>query len=224
MPRPFTWSYSRLKNFENCPKKHYELDIAKNIKEEEGESLLWGNYVHKHMALACGPTRAPLPDQLAPYQKYVDRLVTSPGNILVEQKLALMRNFGACEFFAPAVWFRGIGDVIKINGSVALTGDWKTGKILEDSVQLALTAACIFAKFPEVKKIRSVFWWLKEDCETVEDFTPADMPGLWRALWPRIEAMEHAHNTTTYQAKPSGLCKHYCPVTSCPHHGKGAYG
>jgi hypothetical protein len=222
MARPFTWSYSRLKNFENCPKKHYEVDITKNHKEEEGESLLWGNYVHKHMALACGPDRLALPDQMQPYQKWVDRIVTSPGNILVEQKLALMRNFGPCEFFAPAVWFRGIGDVIKINGAVALTADWKTGKILEDSVQLALTAACIFAKYPEVKKIRSVFIWLKEDCETTEDFTPADMPALWRALWPRIEALELAHNTTTYQAKPSGLCKKYCPVTSCPFHGKGS--
>ena len=49
-PKPFAWSYSRLKNFEVCPKRHYEIDIAKNIKEEESEALLWGNTVHRSCA------------------------------------------------------------------------------------------------------------------------------------------------------------------------------
>lgn len=220
----FTWSYSKLKNFEACPKRHLEVDILKSVREEESEALTHGNFVHKIMADACSDKRKPLPAGYEPYQKWVDRVVTSPGNILVEQKLALTRDFAACEFFAPAVWFRGIGDLIKINGAVALTLDWKTGKIVEDSVQLALTAAGIFARFPEIKKIRSTFVWLKEDCTTDEDFTPADMPGLWRNLWPRIEAMERAHNTTTYMPKPGRLCRKYCPVTSCPEHGKSHYG
>ena len=33
--------------------------------------------------------------------------------------------------------------------------------------------------------------------------------------------MEEAYRTTTYPPKPSGLCSSYCPVTSCPYHGKG---
>ena len=49
-PKPFAWSYSRLKNFESCPKRHWHLDIQKDIKEEEGEALLWGNVVHKALA------------------------------------------------------------------------------------------------------------------------------------------------------------------------------
>ena len=42
-PKPFAWSYSRLKNFEVCPKRHFHVDIAKDFREEEGESLVWGN-------------------------------------------------------------------------------------------------------------------------------------------------------------------------------------
>lgn len=221
-PKPFTWSYSRLKNFEACPKKHFEVEIAKTVKEPEGESLTWGNAVHDAFAKRLAKN-APWPKGMEMYEPWAQKLVTSPGDIYVENKLALTKDFGPCDFFAHNVWFRAVGDVIKINGPVALIVDWKTGKILEDSVQLALSAACVFAKYPEVKRIRSRFAWLKENATTDEDFTPEDMPKLWQHLWPRIEALEQAHNTTTYQAKPSGLCKRYCPVATCPYFGKGTF-
>src|SRR5205807_2231069 len=77
--------------------------------------------------------------------------------ILVEQQLAINADFGPVPWFDSAAWFRGIGDVIKIVGPVALIVDWKTGKIVEDSQQLALMAACVFAHHPEVQKVRSEF-------------------------------------------------------------------
>lgn len=220
-PKPFTWSYSRLKNFEACPKKHYEIDLKKSIKEEQSDQLLWGNQVHDGLAKRCGGKRTSLPKGMELYEPHAARVLTSAGNIYVENQMALTREFAACGYFDPPVWFRAKVDLIKINGRVALIIDWKTGKIVDDSCQLALSAACVFAKFPEVQKIRSQFAWLAQNAKTDEDFTRADMPGMWRGLWPRIQALEHAHNTTTYPAKPGGLCRSWCPVTSCPHHGVG---
>jgi hypothetical protein len=225
-PKPFTWSYSKLKNFEACPKKHYEIDLRpKNdplkVKEEESDQLLWGNIVHKGFEDRLGPKKVPLPESMKIYEPWAQRVEEGPGDIHVEVKLALTKQFGTCGYFAPDVWFRAKGDVIKVHGRVARIIDWKTGKIVEDSCQLALSAACTFAMFPEVQKIRSTFAWLGQNAKTDEDFTRDDMPGLWRGLWPRIQALEHAHNTTTYQAKPGGLCRSWCPVTSCPHHGVG---
>jgi hypothetical protein len=110
---------------------------------------------------------------------------------------------------------------MRIVGDVALAVDWKTGKILEDSVQLALTAAVIFAKFPQVKAVRSTYVWLKDDCESSETFYKEDMPAMWRSIWHRIEAMEAAHTHTNYPPTPSGMCKSWCAVTKCPHNGKG---
>jgi len=52
-PKPFAWSYSKLKNFEVCPKRHYNVDVIKSFKEEEGEALVWGNMVHKALADRC---------------------------------------------------------------------------------------------------------------------------------------------------------------------------
>lgn len=219
-PKSFAWSYSKLKNFESCPKRHWHLDIARDIKEEEGEALIWGNMVHKALAEAV-EGKAELPNTMKDYQKWVDR-ITSGGNstILVEQKLAIRKDFSACSWFDNDAWYRGIGDVIKIVGPVALICDYKTGKILEDGSQLALMAACVFAHHPNIQKVRSEFIWLKEDATTRADFSRDDMADIWRGLWPRIEALENAHNTTSYPAKPGPLCKRWCPVSVCPHHGE----
>jgi hypothetical protein len=228
--KPFAWSYSRLKNFETCPKRYYHIDVKKDVKEEEGEALLWGNMVHKALA-AYIAKNVPLPKGMESFQKWCDR-ITSGGNsqILVEQQLCINADFGPTAWFPSDAkragtgdpWYRGIGDVIKIAGPVALIVDWKTGKILEDSQQLALMAACVFAHYPEVVKVRSEFIWLKDDANTRGDFHRNEMAQMWRNLWPRIEALKHAHDTLTFPPKEGGLCRRFCPVTSCALNGRNA--
>jgi len=237
-PKPFAWSYSRLKNYETCPKRSWHIDVLpkndpQKVKEEEGESLLWGNLVHKGFADRIGKGVAlPATMQDPKYERWALKMLAGaqiPGvRILVEQQLAINVDFGPTAWFPSDAtkqgtgdpWYRGIGDVIKIVGPVALIVDWKTGKIVEDSQQLALMAACVFAHHPEVQKVRSEFVWLKEDAETREDFHRNDMPAMWRHLWPRIEALKNAVENTIFPPKPGGLCKRYCPVKQCPHNGE----
>jgi hypothetical protein len=216
--KPFAWSYSKLKNFESCPKRHWHVDLAKDVKEPDSEQLLWGNQVHKALAKRVSLGSA-LPPGMEPYERWCERVVSGEGNILVEQQLAITRQFGPTEWFGKEAWYRGIADVLKLNGPVALAIDWKTGKILEDPVQLALMAACIFAHHPNVQRIRTEFVWLKEDTSTREDFARDGMATMWKNLWYRIEQLEHAHKTTSYPAKPGYLCRRWCPVKDCPHHG-----
>ena len=52
--KPFSWSWSKLKNFRTCPKRHYHVDIAKDFKEDDSEDLLWGNEVHEALAKRIG--------------------------------------------------------------------------------------------------------------------------------------------------------------------------
>jgi hypothetical protein len=217
--KPFTWSYSRLKNYEACPKRHYAIDIAKEFKEEESEQLKWGNLVHKALDLAVGKDK-PLPEGMKGYQKIVDNIRSSPGKVITEQQLAITSDFAPTGYFDRNVWYRAKIDVTIIMEPVAMVIDYKTGKILEDSVQLGLAAATIFNHYPTVQKIRSRFLWLADDCKTDNDFERKDMPAFWSSIWPRIEALKHAHETTTYPAIPNRLCRNWCPVTSCPHHGR----
>jgi len=217
--KPFAWSYSKLKNFESCPKRHWHIDIAKDIKEEESEELSWGNAVHKALAERLAKDKE-LPTPMRTYEPWCEKILETPGEILVEQKLAINEDFGPTTFFDKSAWFRAVGDVIKIKGPVALIADWKTGKIVEDSVQLALSSACVFAHYPSIQAVRSEFIWLKEDARTSATFKRSDMPAMWKGLWPRIEALKRAHENNDYPAKPGYLCRKWCPVAKCPHHGE----
>ena len=218
-PKPFAWSYSKLKNFEVCPFRHYHVDIARTYQEEESEALTWGNAVHKALAerLAKGTD---LPTGMQQFEPLVEKILgDGRGQILVEQKYAINKEFGKTGWFDSDTWYRGIGDVVKITGRAGLIGDHKTGKIVEDSQQLMLMAACLFAHHPELEVVRSVFFWLKEDAETRQDYTRASMPKHWADLWPRIEQLEQAHSTNTYPKTPNRLCRSWCPVSDCEHHG-----
>lgn len=220
-PPAFAWSYSKLKNYETCPKRHFHYDVAKDVKEPESEQLRDGNFVHDVLHKRLGKDKVALPPQVSELEKWAVRVESGPGLLLVEQKLAIRRDFTKCNFFGDrTVWYRGIGDVIKINGPVGLIIDWKTGKIVEDSVQLMLMAQCVFSHYPEVQKVRSEFVWLKEDATTRQDFARADMPAHWNSLMPRLNTLEHATVNSIYPAKPGFLCKRWCAVTACPHHGE----
>jgi hypothetical protein len=218
-PKTFSWSFSKLTSFETCPKRHYHYDVARDIKEPESDALIWGNQVHEALANAVSGV-APLPDTMKEYQKWVDRIVTGGGKILVEQKLALKADFSPTAWNDwNGGWFRGIGDVIKIVQDVALIVDYKTGKIKEDGTQLALMAACVFAHYPEVNNVRSEFIWLKEDATTRADFARNDMQKVWVNILPRVESLAKAHESVSFPPKPGGLCKRWCGVNSCPHNG-----
>ena len=218
-PKSFAWSYSKLKNYETCPFRYNAIDVTKSVKEEEGEALQWGHAVHDKLAKRISDG-LPLPKSMQEYEKWAVMVVEGGGQILVEQKYAINKNFGPESWFSDDAWYRGIGDVVKIVGPVALIIDWKTGKVLEDGSQLALMAACVFAHYPEVRKVRSEFVWLKEDATTRADFSREGMPNIWKGLWPRIESLQRAHEANHFPPKPGNLCRRWCPVSGCEHHGK----
>ncbi len=223
--KDWSWSYSKLKNYEVCPRKHYEVDLAKTAAETQSNDpdspLMYGNRVHEAFknTLLNG---APLSKEMAHLQIWVDRVRNGPGELLVEQKYAIDRQFKSTTYFANNVWLRTIGDVVRVDRDIALVIDWKTGKVLEDSVQLMLMAQALFSHYPNLKRVRSEFVWLKEDCTTPEVFDKQELADQWVELLPRINALENAHKTQTYPPKPGGLCKNYCPVQSCPYWKKGA--
>ena len=43
----FTWSYSALKEYENCPRKYYEIRVAQNYTVIPSEKMIYGTEVHK---------------------------------------------------------------------------------------------------------------------------------------------------------------------------------
>lgn len=222
---PFTWSYSKLKNFRNCPKKHYHVDIAKDFTEARSKALEDGDAIHKAMELRLAK-QVPLPPAYRDFEAAAAKAeaVTPAGTItLVEEKAAIREDFTACGYFDQGVWLRMKIDHAKILPSRGLASlrDWKTGKIQDDSEQLALTAQWVFSKWPEVQICMTRYVWLGQGAETEAEFKRSDMVILWNGLWPELEVYKEAVRTKTFPPKPGGLCREYCPVTSCPYHGKG---
>ena len=227
MAKTFSWSWSKLKNFRTCPKRHYEIDLAKNIKEPEGEALKWGHDVHASLAAYIAKDK-PLPTTMTRYAAVADGWVTlrkAGAPVVVEQKLAIDKEFQPCGFFDNAAWYRGVVDVLATGALVAHAGDWKTGKMPDDGdadyEQLGLTAQLIFAHHPKVQQVSTSFVWLGFDDTTDRTYHRDGMVPLWNKLWPEINVMVEAMRTTTYPPKPSGLCVRHCPVNSCPYYGKG---
>lgn len=225
-PKPFSWSYSRLKNFEVCGKRYYETDVLKNYNDsEDNEQLQWGESVHDALAKRC-QEGTPLPTGMEHFEPWAQKVLVGGGEIFTELETAIDENFGPAPWFGardgsgPQPWLRCKIDFVKKQGPIALLVDWKTGKIVEDSFQLGLSAACAFAKWPDLQAIRTSFVWLKEDAESSETFYRADMANMWRALWPRVSALASAHQSMNFPPTAGGMCRRFCKVVSCPNHGK----
>lgn len=220
MAKAWAWSYSKYKAFDSCPKRHYEVDIAKNYVDST-DQLIWGEEVHKAIQNATIGT-APLPDSMKDYQRWVDEIRGGEGTIYVEQKFAITRDFQPTSYFAHNVWFRGICDVLRISpsGAVALARDYKTGAVKHDSRQLMLMAQCILVHHPKIRRIKTEFVWLKDDCVTPEVFDRDTIAQEWPPILPLVKQMEDASKTMDYPPKPCGLCARYCPVLACQFHGK----
>lgn len=225
----FAGSYSRLKNFESCPKRHYNYDLAPwndRVRDSQGEALAEGIRVHDALAQAV-IGREPLPPEMQEYERYIEALHGGEGELMVEKNFAIDAEFKACMYKSPKVFWRMKIDVIKHKGRVAVVWDWKTGKRKVEEDQLFLSAAGVFAHLPEVQAVSAAFIWLNDDVEDIADaitsmwYRRDKMAEGWAQLMPRIDAMRKAYETEDFPPTPCGLCRSYCGVTSCIYHGKG---
>lgn len=238
----WSFSYSKLKNFETCPKRHYHIDfLAKDhplkISEPENEELVAGKMIHDLLAQRI-ERGTPIPEFHAHVlEPWAQRVLNGHKNaaayrqatgasIFVERQYAIDKDFAPTPWFEKDAkiagkkppWYRGIADVLIVNGDVALYRDWKTGKIKDDPVQLALTAATVFAHHPKVQVVGAMFSWIYENEDSKIVIERGDLPKIWSDVMPRIKALRHAHDTHTFPPKPGGLCAKYCPVHHCPEH------
>lgn len=224
--KKFSWSWSKLKNWRGCPKRHYHVDLAKDFKEAPSEALKWGDLFHDSMAARIGKD-VPLPPTLTRYAKWPELMREhrlAGAKVSVELRLAMDEQFRPTEWFDNNTWVRGIVDVLYLAPWLrsAAAIDWKTGgKIEPEFEQLGITSQLLFAHHQDIEVVHTAYQWAAFDTETLKQNRREDMVPLWNKLLPEVKQMEEAARTLTYPPKPSGLCIKWCPVTSCPYHGKG---
>ena len=220
-PKQFAWSFSRLKAYEDCGRRYFETQIAKNFTDTTSDQA-WGEAVHKAIAHALR-TDTRLPTKFQICQKWVDKVARTKGELLVEDdcQWAVNRKLMPVAWLAKDVWLRCIADAVKLDGDAALVVDWKAGKSANvDPIQLTLTSLMMFLQFPKLKVVRSDFVWLKEDHATIQVLYRNEAADQWSLLMPRVERLRQAHLKNNFQPIPGRFCKRWCPVSSCEFYGK----
>lgn len=218
MSKVIAWSYSRLKSFENCPKKFYHISVAKDVKEETSEPMMYGQQVHKALELRIREGKK-LPLNLIHLEPIASKFVSASGEKLVEQQLALDVKLQPTGWFDSDVWARSIVDLAIVNGRKALLVDWKTGKVDTDFTQQRVAGVIFFMFFKQVETLELMYYWIKEKKFSSEVLARADAKHVWAPLVKRVAKYTIAHREMNFPPRPSGLCKRHCPVTSCPHNG-----
>jgi hypothetical protein len=221
MSKPFSWSYSQLKNFETCPKRYYHYNVLKDVVEPESDQIREGNALHKAFELRI-KDKAPLPLGMGYHEPVLAKLEKLPGKIYAEQKLALTSSFAPCAYFARGVdvWFRTVVDFAAIDAPNAIILDYKTGKVQQDTTQLQLMSATVFAADPSINRIKAGLMFTAYGQIEREEYVRDDLTEIWGEILPRVKLVERARASQEYPPKPSGLCKKYCAVMSCPYHGR----
>lgn len=211
---PLPWSPSSLDKFTTCPKQFHETVVLKKFKQAKTPEIIWGEKVHKDFELRQKENR-PLPKELQVHEEYMRKLEEGPAIFYTEQKIALNTKLEPCNGFAVDVWFRGVVDFFKEDGTRAKLIDYKTGKPHTKFRQLDIYAWYIFLTHKTITNIDAAYYWTKYQQETTKKYYRVELPQIWNSLKPEIVAYRNAFKTETWQPKPSGLCNGWCPVTNC---------
>ena len=221
------WSYSSISTYIQCPRKYQAEKVTKEVPYQDTEATLYGKAVHLAAEEFIRDGK-PIPPQFAYMQPILDKLVAMPGEKHCEMKVGLAKRDGqlvSCDFFADDVWFRGIADLIIIQGDVARIIDYKTGKSAKyaDTKQLALMAACVFLMYPEVKTIKAILLFVVSKEVVKDEYTYDRRFDIFAKLDTPLRQMEASYTTGVWNPKPNGLCSKWCKVVDCAHNGGNNY-
>jgi len=206
-----SWTYSQLEAYETCPKKFYHLRVLKDFKDPPNEYSAWGERVHTALENRI-KDGTPLPDGMTQWEGIAGKLEALPGEKLTEHKMAVDSAFQPADW--KQAWSRGIIDLLVVHGKKAVVADHKTGK-RKMTEQLELYAGYVFSHYPEVEEVTSCFIWLKEKRIDKQTYSREDVYSIWKGFLPRVTKLESSYERDSWLARPSGLCKGWCPVTSC---------
>ena len=223
MKKPGAWSFSSIKLYDTCPRKYEAEKITKEVVFTDTEATLYGKELHT-AAEEYVRDGKPLLPKFAHIQSFLDSLKKFPGEKHCELKMGLKKEDGrfvACDFFDKEVWFRGIADLIIINNSTGWVLDYKTGKSSRyaDIKQLALMAACMFAKYPQLEKVKAMLWFIVPNDRIQSVYTRDEAYTIFADLHGILTQREVSYETGVFNPKPNGLCRRFCHVSSCPHNG-----
>ena len=213
----FTWSFSSLKEYVNCPRQYQELKVLKRYEKKATEQMLYGTAVHKACEDYVGQG-IPLAKNYLRFKPALDALIEIPGTKYPEHEMALTRDKEPCDFKDENRWVRGIVDLLIVDGDQAYIVDYKTGSNrYPDPKQLKLMALMTFAHFPHVNKIKAGLLFVMHESFMDEEYSRDQIPKLWNYFSADLERLNISYENDVWNPNPTPLCG-WCPVKSCEFH------
>jgi hypothetical protein len=220
MAAPYPFTFSSLETFINCPRRYHEQYVLKSVKDEQGPQAAYGDMVHGHFENYINASGDyALPKDLEPHKAKLDNLLSRDGIFWAEDKVALNKKLEPCRYDDPDRLWRGKIDfrLVHRTDHSALLTDYKTGKKHEKWAQLGIYALHTFAAFPSVNLINAQFYWTKDQTTTKKVWGRGDIEAIWNMFVADLRQYKEAFKTDTWQERPSGLCRGWCPVKQCQH-------
>lgn len=217
----YTWSYSSLDLFNQCPHKYYRLKIKKDVKEPLSDHLVYGLDVHKAAEDFIGKG-TPIPEKYKFLEPSLLKLQAYEGEKLCEYRMGLTKNLDPCGFFDKGVWWRGVADLIILNGDSAKIVDYKTGKSSKhaDTKQLEILSLAVFKHFPQVKRVKGGLLFVVANDFVKGDFDAEQTDVYWQRWLTNTAQLEKAFEVNVWNPRPNFTCKKWCPVKDCTHNGR----
>ena len=214
------WSYSSIKTFEQCPKKYFHLKVAKDVKDEPGEAAEYGTAVHLAAEEYIRDGK-PIPEKFSFMRPILEPLAAKQGDKHCEMRLGVAKTddgFAPTTFFAKDVWYRGIVDLLILDGNKGWMVDYKTGKNAKyaDMKQLDLMAGALFIKFPELETIKSGLAYVVSQEFPKKTHKREHLNQYMSVFEDQLYNLDEAMGNGVFNPKSGPLCG-WCPVTTCEH-------
>lgn len=207
--------------FKQCPHKYYRIRVKKDITEPPTDAIRYGLQMHKAAEDYIG-SGVELNRAFEHLRPTLDAIKAYKGVTYCEYKMGLTKAFEPCAFDAPDVWWRGIADVLNIDGNKARIIDYKTGKSAKyaDTAQLELLALATFKHFPQVESVKGALLFV-----VVKELVPATYESqMQSAMWSRwstsVAELEQSLTSGAWNPRPNFTCRKWCPVLDCLHNGR----
>lgn len=205
-------SYSRIIDFEKCPRYFQHKYILKSFKEDSA-AMSSGLQQHKQIEnFILG--RAALPKPLTHLAGLIADLKQAHEWVEPEMALAVDINW------QPRGWKDW--DNVYIRSKLDLVGqpregelsifDWKTGKVSEQRDQMRLGAAVAVATFPGTKLIHAAYVWTQHKQSDLFTISQDEVASIREHFDERADEIQAANDSSNWRPTPSGFCTR-CPVS-----------
>lgn len=209
------WSYSRLNDFETCPRMFQGKYVTKDFPKQDFSAphLQRGKDIHKVLENAVVHSMA-LPKELLFLQPIVDMAHAKGMTNFAENEICFDVHLNTIDWFSKSAWCRVIIDLVIIVGDLAVIIDWKTGKVRDKSRdQLALFAGAAMTRWPKVKRVITAFFWVDHPKQkpTLAHYDQSHRQQIWEEFGDRAEMIQITLESGAWLPKKNFGCK-WCPA------------